>query len=395
MSLSGTHLRVAAGLWVPFVTFQDHQDGSFTTSGLLMDFMEIFARKLNFTFSVVKSVDGEWGRLLPNGSTTGMIGMCQRNEVDMALGPFSITYKRSQIIDYSVPLYIDSFGIFLPRPRKERDLAVIVKPFAWQVWAALLALMAISMALGVAYDWMALQGSLPGAARTGAGGRRTFFRASWIFKTILVEPIDLLPTSLTGRVLLGTWMVVSLILSSAYQSILTSLLAVPKVEVPVDSLQDLLDYGKIPWSVEHGTSIHQLLDDSSADVYKKINKKIFYVSSSFAERDRMKEERFAILCDFFSMKLIMSDDYGQTGECNYYIAKEVIWSAAMAFAFPKGSHITAHFNKWCNRKYLRVPDGETVETSPLLKTVAASVDVLPGPWTRTSVPSLNCKTALQ
>lgn len=49
MSLSGTHLRVAAGLWVPFVTFQDHQDGSFTTSGLLMDFMEIFARKLNFT----------------------------------------------------------------------------------------------------------------------------------------------------------------------------------------------------------------------------------------------------------------------------------------------------------------------------------------------------------
>lgn len=43
---------------------------------------------------------------------------------------------------------------------------------------------------------------------------------------------------------------------------------------------------------------------------------------------------------------IMSDDYGQTGECNYYIAKEVIWSAAMAFAFPKGSHITAHFNKW-------------------------------------------------
>lgn len=50
-----------------------------------------------------------------------------------------------------------------------------------------------------------------------------------------------------------------------------------------------------------------LLQDSSADVYKKINKKIFYVSSSFAERDRMKEERFAILCDFFSMKLVRTN----------------------------------------------------------------------------------------
>lgn len=49
MALNGTHLLVAAAEWVPFVTFQDHQDGSFTTSGLLMDFMEIFARKLNFT----------------------------------------------------------------------------------------------------------------------------------------------------------------------------------------------------------------------------------------------------------------------------------------------------------------------------------------------------------
>ncbi|XP_042859276.1 probable glutamate receptor, partial [Penaeus japonicus] len=187
MSLSGTHLRVAAGLWVPFITFQDHEDGTFTTSGLLMDFMDIFARKLNFTFSVIKSVDGEWGRLLPNGSTTGMIGMCQRKEVDMALGPFSLTYKRSQIIDYSVPLYIDSFGIFLPRPRKERDLAGFVKPFAWQVWVALIALMALSMFLGAAYNWIALKGSLPGAVRTSAGGRRSFFRASWIFRTMLVE----------------------------------------------------------------------------------------------------------------------------------------------------------------------------------------------------------------
>ncbi|XP_027228211.1 glutamate receptor ionotropic, kainate 1 [Penaeus vannamei] len=210
-------------------------------------------------------------------------------------------------------------------------------------------LMVASMAFGALYDHLALRWSLPNAMNyhEKAEGSRTFyFRLEWIVKVLLLESIDLLPTSLTGRVLLGTWMVVSLILSSAYQSILTSLLAVPKVEVPVDSLQDLLDYGKIPWSVEHGTSIHQLLDEESSDIYKQINSKVFYVKSSFDEKDRMKEKRFAILCDFFSMKMIMSDDYGQTGECNYYIAKEVIWSAAMAFAFPKGSHITAHFNKW-------------------------------------------------
>ncbi|XP_047484943.1 glutamate receptor 1-like [Penaeus chinensis] len=210
-------------------------------------------------------------------------------------------------------------------------------------------LMAASMAFGALYDHLALRWSLPDAMNRheGAVGSRTYyFRPDWILKVLLLESIDLVPTSITGRVLLGTWMVVSLILTSAYQGILTSLLAVPMVEVPVDSLQDLLDYGKIPWSVEHGTSIHQLLDEENSEVYKMINSKVFYIKSSFDEKDRMKEKRFAILCDFFSMKMIMSDDYGQTGECNYYIAKEAIWSASMAFAFPKGSNLTSHFNKW-------------------------------------------------
>ncbi|XP_037803567.1 uncharacterized protein LOC119597979 [Penaeus monodon] len=145
---------------------------------------------------------------------------------------------------------------------------------------------------------------------------------------------------------MGTWMVVSLILSSAYQGILTSLLAVPRVEVPVDSLQDLLDYGRMPWSVEYGTALHQLFGDAKSGFYKKIHDGSFLVTSSFEERERMKKERFAILCDFFSMKLIMSDDYGKTGECSYYIAKEVIWSASMAFVFQKDSDVTKHFNKW-------------------------------------------------
>nr|XP_027228059.1 probable glutamate receptor [Penaeus vannamei] len=334
MVLTGSHLRVAAGLWVPFVMFEDHEDGTFTTTGLLIDLMDIFASKLNFTYSVLKSVDGEWGRLHPNGSATGMIGMCQRKEADMALGPFSITYMRSQVIDYSVPLYIDSFGIFLPRPYRERDLTGFVKPFGWEHGSR-------------RHHQPALRPLVPPGTRPSArGGKpKAIFQPSWILKTLLMEPLSALPTSLTGRVFMGTWMVVSLILSSAYQGILTSLLAVPKVEVPVDSLQDLLDYGKMPWSVEYGTALHQLFGDAKSGFYKKIHDGSFLVTSSFEERDRMKKERFAILCDFFSMKLIMSDDYGKTGECSYYIAKEVIWSASMAFVFQKDSPVTKHFNK--------------------------------------------------
>ncbi|KAG7158152.1 Glutamate receptor-like 37, partial [Homarus americanus] len=82
-------------------------------------------------YTTVLSPDGEWGRQLPNGSFTGLIGKTQRKEVDMSLGPFSVTWERAQVVDFSSTLYVDGFGIFLPRPRLERDLAGFIKPFSW------------------------------------------------------------------------------------------------------------------------------------------------------------------------------------------------------------------------------------------------------------------------
>lgn len=70
--------------------------------------------------------------------------------------------------------------------------------------------------------------------------------------------IEKLPSRPSSRVLLAAWLLAGLILSSAYRGVLTSLLAVPRVTVPVDSLEDLVSYGKIPWANEKGTSLHQL-----------------------------------------------------------------------------------------------------------------------------------------
>ncbi|XP_069166158.1 probable glutamate receptor [Procambarus clarkii] len=340
MALTGSHLRVAADVWVPWVMFQDDQVGTPHSSGILIDFLNILASKLNFTYSVIRPPDGEWGRVLPNGSTTGMIGMCQRQEVDMALGPFSITYVRSKIIDNSVPLYVDNFGIFLPRPRLERDLAGFIKPFPWEVWTLLFVLLATTAVLGIFMKWLGELRRLPGT------NDNNDFRSSWFIKTLLVETIVTSPKLTIGRVLEGSWLISALILGSAYQGVLTSMLAAPRIPVPVNSLQDLVHYGRLPWGVESGTALQQLLGDAKSGIYKKVSEGAFQITSLFIEKTHMKEKKFAILCDFFSMKQVMSEDYSKTGRCNYYIAQEVIISTSMAFVFPKGSVLVPHINKW-------------------------------------------------
>ncbi|KAK3882656.1 hypothetical protein Pcinc_001910 [Petrolisthes cinctipes] len=58
--------------------------------------------------------------------------------------------------------------------------------------------------------------------------------------------------------MVGTWLVTSLILCTAYQGVLTSMLAAPSVNIPVNSLEDLVSYRRIPYAYEYGTALHQL-----------------------------------------------------------------------------------------------------------------------------------------
>lgn len=62
------------------------------------------------------------------------------------------------------------------------------------------------------------------------------------------------PTITSAKLFVGTLFLVHLFLSTAYSAVLTSLLAVPKVVIPVDSLEDLVKYGKIPWAASRGTA---------------------------------------------------------------------------------------------------------------------------------------------
>ncbi|KAK3879123.1 hypothetical protein Pcinc_016282 [Petrolisthes cinctipes] len=52
------------------------------------------------------------------------------------------------------------------------------------------------------------------------------------------------------------------------------------------------------------------------------------------------------LCFSLSTVQVISDDYGATSQCNFYIAREAIWVIPMAFVFPKKSRLIPEINKW-------------------------------------------------
>ncbi|XP_066984772.1 glutamate receptor ionotropic, kainate glr-3-like [Macrobrachium rosenbergii] len=344
MALRGRHLKVGADVWSPWVSITEEPNGTLTSSGIAVGFLNTIASVMNFTYTVIKPLDGEWGRELGNGSFSGMIGMCQRKEVDIALGPFVMSWDRYQAADFSTTIHFDQYGILVPRPVPEADLAGITKPLAWQVWMWLSVAICISIVIGFLLNIIMRQLSADGLEYE----EDSAISPSWIAKVMLSETVSPEPANPVGRTYLLTWMMAGLILQAAYSGVLTSLLAVPKVTIPVDSLEDLLSYGKFPWIIEQGSYLHNTFLKAKTGLYKAINDGGTHVLDFYTVKEWAKKGKFAVLVPLTSMKKLMSEEYSEHARCDYYIAKNHILSAPFALAFPKGSQLIQHFNKWLN-----------------------------------------------
>ena len=58
-------------------------------------------------------------------------------EILLPLGPFIVNEDRARVIDFTFPVYIDDLLGIIPF-KVERDSAVIIRPFGWRVWLAVL-----------------------------------------------------------------------------------------------------------------------------------------------------------------------------------------------------------------------------------------------------------------
>ena len=61
------------------------QPGEYTAEGIFPDVFNELKRIMNFTYSLTKSPDGQWGAVLPNGSWTGMVKDLQNDVFDIGI----------------------------------------------------------------------------------------------------------------------------------------------------------------------------------------------------------------------------------------------------------------------------------------------------------------------
>ncbi|XP_053634333.2 glutamate receptor 2-like [Cherax quadricarinatus] len=291
-------IRIAAETWVPYIEVIIREDGSYEVDGPIGNLLKIIAE-----------------------------------EVELAVGPFTITPERETACDFSASVHTDDLAIMMTRPGLTNDISAFLRPFSLLVW---LLFLCSAVSIGVA-----LAGSL------WAEGKMFTFPTIllidktplFVLQTLTQDSPKWLPMKDGGRLVAATWLLASFVFASSYSGILTAMLAVPKVTIPIDSVADLVSQTKMPWRLEAGSMKPQFFMESEDPVRRKVATDMSgTIPDCWSARQDIADGKYAAICDETSMKKSMSWDFSVTGKCHLYIASHKVYSNAMkAMAFKVNS----------------------------------------------------------
>ncbi|KAK7077563.1 hypothetical protein SK128_027348, partial [Halocaridina rubra] len=91
--LKGRHLTVASINLLPYMVLgKQYEDGSYEVAGgIESQVLKTLANALNFTYTVRTSLIPGTGGVLPNGTSTGAIGMVEKRKANFGIGALSVT----------------------------------------------------------------------------------------------------------------------------------------------------------------------------------------------------------------------------------------------------------------------------------------------------------------
>ncbi|KAK7076305.1 hypothetical protein SK128_003805 [Halocaridina rubra] len=272
-NFNGHLMRVVCLKRIPYINYDENWNGPPGTIGPLdsLEFRitDMAAQVFNFTYTASEPWDGEWG--LPNeyGNFSGIVGTLQYEKADFSylLTALPVRWLAMESGLVYIP---DPFIIISPKPGPMPKSLSIVSPFKELVWVlVLLSYIAYSLSL-----WLVEKGR-----RAITGHREKGITYSFFYTlTVLVEdPPVALPSYFSGQVLIGFWLLVSFIITSAYRCSLISFLTVIETYPAIDSMEDLWTRKGWTWGsiyLPHSGASYLYLAENPNPVIRKISKEI-------------------------------------------------------------------------------------------------------------------------
>ncbi|KAM7421160.1 hypothetical protein PAMA_015358 [Pampus argenteus] len=198
-------------------------------------------------------------------------------KADLAVAGFTITSEREKVIDFSKPFMTLGISIlYRVHLGRKPGYFSFLDPFSPAVWLfMLLAYLAVSCVLFLAarlspYEWYNPHPCLR-ERRDMLENQYTLGNSLWFpVGGFMQQGSEIMPRALSTRCVSGVWWAFTLIIISSYTANLAAFLTVQRMEVPIESPDDLADQTNIEYGTIHGGSTMTFFMNSRYQTYQRM-----------------------------------------------------------------------------------------------------------------------------
>ncbi|KAK7488401.1 hypothetical protein BaRGS_00020375 [Batillaria attramentaria] len=297
----GRHIRVLAKGFTAAL-LSDTVNGRKTWTGVLADLLHVLSHTVNLTYDIVEPTEDVWGSGTAADADTGFYGHVIRHEVDLGLAPTELLPDRLKLMDFTHPVFYTSI-VMVYRKQETRDLNMALVPFSNSVLVAIMGCLVT----------VTLSSEVPLRSRS-------------------------------GKVLLMSWWMFSLVMAAAYSSTLTAFLSVIKDRQLFSRLEDLVSkqhdytwgtYGRSGLALTLQTSNVSMYRDLWAGIQRFTIRDPDVLSEDIGTlADKVCREKFVLLFYQLAASSMFPDD------CHVTFVDVAMRQSLSSLVLPKGSALT-------------------------------------------------------
>ncbi|EDV28927.1 uncharacterized protein TRIADDRAFT_18823, partial [Trichoplax adhaerens] len=292
----------------PFVNWKmsaDNLEGNSRFEGFIVDLLNELSKSLKFQFTLEVVKDNSYGGFsLISQEWNGMVKDIIDEKADIAAGAFSITVKRSEVIDFTIPFMDQGVTILMTKPKTPPvSIFRCFAPFNLSLWIVigvfLIVIAILFFVVGIlspydsfidAQKWKDDYGEVVASMNLG--------NSLWnSVSTFLQQGHDRPPTAISGRIMLGSAWLASCIIIATYTANLAAFLTVENLNSEINSLQQLASQSKVKYGTVQGSSVYNFFERATMAPYNEMAQRLINVPNTEAGINKTKNEDYAFLWD--------------------------------------------------------------------------------------------------
>uniref|UniRef100_A0A182MEF6 Ionotropic glutamate receptor C-terminal domain-containing protein n=1 Tax=Anopheles culicifacies TaxID=139723 RepID=A0A182MEF6_9DIPT len=322
------------------------------SSGVVYDILTELSRKLNFTYTMVISQPAELNGSIIEGNTSSVFDLktissdipqdifstLVNNKILLAAIGSTVNEKQKKFISFTDPISIQTYSFIISRPRELSRVLLFLSPFGPDTWLCLAAAVALMGPILCVINRLSPYYEVHNKpTNIGLGKVNNCFW--YIYGALLQQGGLYLPYADSGRIIIGTWWLVVLVIVTTYCGNLVAFLTFPKIDIPVNRVMQLLrnDRG-MTWSIRRGTFLEEILMDSTEPKYVQLYKGSQIITELTDDLVERIEAGKHVHIDWRNnLRYLMKRQFLRTDRCDFALSTDEFLDEQIALVMPKDS----------------------------------------------------------